>query len=182
MEEYRESKTEAARFRCAFFLVARFARSSAARKLRASPCARGCSLLFLSRHPTRPESRTATSLLFLIVRTDATLRLCLAYLSYLRPGQVLSTLHGGLALPCAADHATPCHGIPHCTPRHVTSRHAAPSPHLGLPRFVLIAQSWPALARVHLQSRKAAHASFRSCSLSSTCGSLSLLFHRTFYT
>lgn len=46
MGEYRESKTETTRFRCAFFLAARASLAGAAGKLRASPCARGCRLPF----------------------------------------------------------------------------------------------------------------------------------------
>lgn len=47
--EYRESKTEATRFRRTFFLVSRASLTGAARKLRASPCARMSSSFH---HPT----------------------------------------------------------------------------------------------------------------------------------
>lgn len=46
MEEYRESRTEATRFRRTFFLVARASLTGATGKLRASSCARGCRLPF----------------------------------------------------------------------------------------------------------------------------------------
>lgn len=48
MEEYRELRTEATRFRRIFFLVAHASLTGAVGKLRVSPCARGCRLPF---HP-----------------------------------------------------------------------------------------------------------------------------------
>lgn len=99
MEEYRESRTEATRFRRTFFLVARASLTGATGKLRASSCARGCRLPFaIPPSPSLSLSLLRSAKLFLLFFVLTKFPLTLHKIAYPRshyatPRQNLFSLH-----------------------------------------------------------------------------------------
>lgn len=155
MEEYRESKTEAVRFRCAFFLVARFARSlERGRKAARVPLRAG---MFSSsfRHPTRAGEENSY-----LSGVPCRANRCPSPSS--PPSLALSVLtrlsihptRRTCASPHTLGHATPYHG--NTMPRAVrhTPRHTAPPRRLRRGCRVRLARGGVSShARVYLRPR-----------------------------